>query len=187
MIKAEKWGKTMNAEDQKKFRKWFKPAWSYVTGAVLLSILQIITLIVTQEPLGITSAFSYWAMRLQGFLGFGTPEHLGTVLGLMGTTETLWFEENLVTLRNLGIIFGASLSALLASQFRLKKIKSGKQAMAAALGGLLMGYGSSIASGCNIGAFFSGIGSMSLSGWVFGLFLFIGALIGGKLLIRFLI
>jgi len=177
----------MNMEDQKKFRKWFKPSWSYVTGAVLLSILQVITLIVTQEPLGITSAFSYWAMRLQGFLGFGTPDHWAVVTQLMVFRETLWFEENLVTLRNLGIILGALLSALLASQFRLKKIKSGKQLMAAALGGLLMGYGSSIASGCNIGAFFSGIGSMSLSGWIFGLFLFVGALIGGKLLLRFLI
>jgi len=177
----------MDKEDHKNFRKWFKPSWSYVTGAVLLSILQVITLIVTQEPLGITSAFSYWAMRLQGFLGFATPAQLAVVSQLIAGRETLWFEENLVTLRNLGIVLGALLSALLASQFRLKKIKSWQQALMALLGGLLMGYGSSIASGCNIGAFFSGIGSMSLSGWVFGLFLFIGAFIGGKLLIRFLL
>ena len=177
----------MDREDQKNFRKWFKPSWSYVTGAVLLSVLQVITLVVTQEPLGITSAFSYWAIRLQGVLGFGTSAQLTMVTQLLGAREALWFEENLVTLRNLGIILGALLSALLASQFRLKKIKSGQQALTALLGGLLMGYGSTIAAGCNIGAFFSGIGSMSLSGWVFGLFLFIGAFIGGKLLIRFLI
>ena len=109
----------MDREDQKNFRKWFKPSWSYVTGAVLLSVLQVITLVVTQEPLGITSAFSYWAIRLQGILGFGTPAQLGMVTQLLGARETLWFEENLVTLRNLGIILGALLSALLASQFRL--------------------------------------------------------------------
>ncbi|WP_373484590.1 YeeE/YedE thiosulfate transporter family protein [Acetobacterium sp.] len=177
----------MNGKDQEKFRKWFKPSWSYVIGAVLLSILQVVTLVVTQEPLGITSAFSFWAMRLQGVLGLGMPGHVEMVTQLLGARETLWFEDNLVTLRNLGIILGALLSALLASQFRLKKIKSGQQVLAAALGGLLMGYGSSIAAGCNIGAFFSGIGSMSLSGWVFGFFLFVGALIGGKLLLRFLI
>lgn len=177
----------MDREEQNKLQKWFKPSWSYVTGAVLLSILQVITLIVTQEPLGITSAFSYWAMRLQGGLGFGTPAQLELFTQLLGAREIVWFEENLVTLRNLGIILGALLSALLASQWRLKKIKSRQQVLAAALGGLLMGYGSSIASGCNIGAFFSGIGSMSLSGWIFGFFLFVGAFIGGKLLLRFLI
>lgn len=177
----------MDRDKQNTLRKWFKPSWSYVTGAVLLSILQVITLIVTQEPLGITSAFSYWAMRLQGGLGFGTPAQLELVTQLLGAREIIWFEENLVTLRNLGIILGALLSALLASQWRLKKIKSRQQVLAAALGGLLMGYGSSIASGCNIGAFFSGIGSMSLSGWIFGFFLFVGAFIGGKLLLRFLI
>ncbi|MBK5245064.1 MAG: YeeE/YedE family protein, partial [Eubacteriaceae bacterium] len=100
-------------------------------------------------------------------------------------TYQAWFLQDPVTLRNIGIIMGAMLSALLASQFRIKKIKSKKQIIGAAVGGLLMGYGSSIASGCNIGAFYSGIASMSLSGWIFGVFLFVGAFMGGKLLIRF--
>jgi len=34
------------------------------------------------------------------------------------------------------------------------------------IGGLLLGYGSRIAFGCNIGAFFSGVASTSLHGWV---------------------
>ena len=88
------------------------------------------------------------------------------------------------TFRNLAIILGAFLSALIASQFRIKKIKSFKQIIAAVLGGLFMGYGSAIASGCNIGAFYSSISSLSLSGWVFGAFLFLGAIFGSKLLIK---
>ena len=87
--------------------------------------------------------------------------------------------------QNFGIIAGALLAALLASQFKFKKIKSLKQVVAATLGGLLMGYGARLAGGCNIGALFSAIGSMSLSGWVFAFFLFIGAFIGSKLLARF--
>ena len=78
----------MEREDQKNFRRWFKPSWSYVTGAVLLSFLQVITLVVTQEPLGITSAFSYWAIRLQGVLGFGTSAQLTMVTQLLGARET---------------------------------------------------------------------------------------------------
>ena len=88
-------------------------------------------------------------------------------------------------MRNLGIIIGALFATLLASQFKFKKIKSKKQIIAAVLGGLLMGYGARIGFGCNIGAFFSGIASMSLSGWVYGIFLFVGAYVGSKLLVKF--
>lgn len=40
------------------------------------------------------------------------------------------------SIRNLGIILGALLATLFASEFKLKKIKSKKQIFAAALGGL---------------------------------------------------
>ena len=76
------------------------------------------------------------------------------------------FLNNPDSWRNIGIIFGALLVVLLASQFKIKKIKSWKQVIAAVLGGLLMGYGARIGYGCNIGALFSGIASLSLSGWV---------------------
>ncbi|TAN50447.1 MAG: hypothetical protein EPN19_14080 [Betaproteobacteria bacterium] len=39
-------------------------------------------------------------------------------------------------------------------------------ALAAALGGLAMGYRARIAYGCNVGAFFSGVASASLHGWL---------------------
>ena len=48
-----------------------------------------------------------------------------------------------------------------------------------------MGYGARLAGGCNIGALFSGIASLSLSGWVFAIFLFIGAFFGSKLLAKY--
>lgn len=86
-----------------------------------------------------------------------------------------------------GIIFGALLATLLASQFKIKKIKSKRQALAAIVGGLLMGYGARIAFGCNIGALFSGTASMSLHGWIFMIFLFLGAFVGGKILVKYLL
>ena len=41
-----------------------------------------------------------------------------------------------------------------------------------------MGYGATLSLGCTIGAFFSSIPSLSLSGWVFGISLGIGSFIG---------
>ena len=70
-------------------------------------------------------------------------------------------------------------------KFKFKKIKSIRQVVAAIAGGLLMGYGARLAGGCNVGALFSGIASLSLSGWVFAAFLLVGAWIGSKLLAKF--
>jgi len=67
---------------------------------------------------------------------------------------------------------------------KIKKIKNWKQASGAMIGGLVMGYGAGVALGCNIGALFSGIASLSLAGWVFALFIFLGAYVGSKLLVK---
>jgi len=88
------------------------------------------------------------------------------------------------TWRNIGIIIGALLAVLFASQFKIKKIKSKKQIIAAILGGTMMGYGARIAYGCNIGALFSGIASLSLSGWVFAAAMLLGAIVGSKMLVK---
>jgi uncharacterized protein len=48
-------------------------------------------------------------------------------------------------------------------------------------GGLLMRYGARIAYGCNIGAYFGGIASFSLHGWLWGLVAIVGTLAGLRL------
>jgi hypothetical protein len=48
-----------------------------------------------------------------------------------------------------------------------------------------MGYGARLAFGCNIGAFFSGIASGSLHGWVWFVFGLIGSVLGVALRPRF--
>ena len=46
------------------------------------------------------------------------------------------------------------------------------------LGGLMLGYGARLAYGCNIGAFFSGVASGSLHGWVWVFAAVVGNVIG---------
>ena len=53
--------------------------------------------------------------------------------------------------------------------------------VAAVFGGLLLGYGSRIAYGCNIGAYFSGIASGSLHGWLWMVAAFAGNVAGTRL------
>ncbi len=51
-------------------------------------------------------------------------------------------------------------------------------AIGAVVGGILMGYGARIAFGCNIGAYFGGIASFSLHGWLWGVTAIVGT-VGG--------
>lgn len=167
------------------YKMWFKDALPYVAGAVLLSVFQIVHLATTGNPWGVSGVFANWGAWL--FELFGGSVDKWYYFSSPGAQATLnaGFLNDPGTWRNLGIIAGALFAAMMASGFKIKKIKSWKQVVAASLGGLLMGYGARIAFGCNIGALFSGIASLSLSGWVFAAFMFVGAIIGSKLLVKY--
>ena len=53
--------------------------------------------------------------------------------------------------------------------------------VAAVVGGLLLGYGARVAFGCNIGAYFSGIASGSLHGWMWLPAAFAGSALGTRM------
>ncbi len=164
---------------------WLKDAWPYITGAVLLSAFQVVTFAVTGSPWGVSAAFASWGAWLYRLVGGSVDKwYYFANEGAQATLEAGFFKDA-ASVRNLGIIVGALFSTLIASGFKFKRIKSGRQVAAAVLGGLLMGYGARIGFGCNIGAYYSGIASLSLSGWVFGVFLFAGAIIGSKLLVKY--
>ena len=164
---------------------WFKNAWTYVVGAVLLSVFQIVTLATTGNPWGVSGPFANWGAWIYRAIGGNVDKWYYFSSEGAQATLNAGFLNDPGSIRNIGIIFGALMATLLASQFKIKKIKSKKQVVAAVLGGLLMGYGARLGFGCNIGALYSGIASLSLSGWVFGVFLFLGAMVGSKLLVKF--
>jgi uncharacterized membrane protein YedE/YeeE len=76
-----------------------------------------------------------------------------------------------------GIVLGALLASGLAGKFQPGWKVPLPSLVAAVIGGLLLGYGARLAYGCNIGAYFSGIASSSLHGW-----LWLAAAFGGSVL-----
>jgi uncharacterized protein len=66
---------------------------------------------------------------------------------------------------DLGLIAGALLAAGLACRFAPRWRIPPRHAAASLIGGMLLGYGAVLASGCNISAYFSGIAPGSLHGW----------------------
>ena len=85
---------------------------------------------------------------------------------------------------NGGIILGALFGYLASGEFRLTLPRQRKQYIQVLGGGLLMGYGAGLASGCSVGAFFSAIPSLGLNGIVFGATMAAGAWIGVKIISR---
>lgn len=146
----------------------------YLKGAVLLAILSIVHFLVLKNIWSVTGAFFWIGEFFNQLLGNSSPAAADGA-NVAAITSNL---------RNLGLFVGAMISALFSTRFSIKKIRSKKQVGKSAAGGLLMGYGACIAGGCNISAFFMGAASLSLSAWVFMIFLFAGAFAGVKILYK---
>lgn len=147
----------------------------YLKGTVLLALLSIIHFLVLKNIWSVTGAF-FWIGEFLNKLSGNTDTSLANDGAKIAAITS--------NLRNLGLFAGAVISALFSTRFSIKKIRSKKQIGKSAAGGLLMGYGACIAGGCNISAFFMGAASLSLSAWIFMIFLFAGAYAGVKILYK---
>ncbi len=175
----------MDAQKKYPFHELFlKKEWSYATGAVLLTALAIALVIVTGKAWGVTGPFAMWGGLVLDQFGVNV-DAWESFKATPVSSYKFWMDNTAIT--DLGIVIGALLAVLLAAQFKIKKIKSGRQVVAAVIGGLLMGIGARMALGCNIGAMFSALPAFSLHGWVFFVCIFIGAAVGSQFLKKYFI
>ena len=139
-------------------------------GAAAVALLAIGLLLVTAEPWKVL-----WGLALSG-------AHLAQWLGWDPQTSSFWSSAkgqallqgpgawlfNHAVLVDLGLVYGAVATAIGQGRFRLAG--EAPQSLAALArsggGGLLMGYGGLLASGCNVNAFLGGVMSFSPHGWI---------------------
>lgn len=154
--------------------------WPLWAGAVVLAGLNGATLLVSGQPWGITSAFALWGSKIAAALGVDVG------------SWTYWSGERAASLEasvladvtsvmDFGIVLGAMAAAALGGTFVLHRSIPPKTILAALIGGVLMGYGARIAYGCNIGAYFSGVASFSLHGWLWAAMALLGTYLGIRL------
>ncbi|SEQ86372.1 hypothetical protein SAMN05216548_108131 [Faunimonas pinastri] len=167
-----------NPSPRRGLARFFSGPWPVVSGAVALALLNFATLAIAGKPWGVTSAFALWGSKIAGHIGFA-PESWGywSKPGAAAALHSSIFND-VTSVMDLGIIFGALLAAGLAGRFAPVWRIPARQIVAAIFGGLLLGYGARLAYGCNIGAYFSGIVSSSLHGWLWLVFAFIGNIVG---------
>ncbi|PMR66862.1 YeeE/YedE family protein [Halomonas heilongjiangensis] len=162
-------------------RRWLTGPWPLLAGAVALALLNFTTLALAGRPWGVTSAFALWGAKGFEFLGgdvsaWGYWQAPGNAAALRAS---VW--GDITTVMNVGIMVGALVAASLAGRFAPNFRIPARSVLAAVIGGILLGYGARLAFGCNIGAYFGGIASGSLHGWLWLVAAFAGNMLGVKL------
>ncbi|MGW5021873.1 YeeE/YedE family protein [Streptomyces cacaoi] len=143
-------------------------SWPLAAGALVLAVLGAAVLLVSGGAWGVTSAFALWGAKIAGALGaspetwayWQDPHSAQQLAGPVLADKT--------SLTDLGIMIGAAVAAAAGGVWTLHRGVAWRTAVAAVLGGVLMGVGARLAGGCNIGAYLAGIASGSLHGWVWG-------------------
>ena len=155
--------------------------WPLVVGAIGLALANFATLALAGRPWGVTSGFALWGSKMAGVIGFDPASwpYWSSPSRAVALENSL--VTDITTVMTLGIILGAMAAAGCAGRFGSVWHIPRRSLVAAILGGLLLGYGARQAYGCNIGAYFSGIASGSLHGWLWLVAAFCGGILGTRL------
>jgi uncharacterized protein len=152
-------------------------------AAGIVALLALGNLVVAGQPWGVVYGLGLWAAKGAAALGADLSQSAfwsapGNALRLNESIFT-----DVTSLTNIGIIAGAFIVAAwraggLSDPLPRLPLRAWTAVIVA---GLLMGYSSRLAFGCNVGAFFSGISTGSLHGWVWFAAAFAGAIVGVRL------
>lgn len=163
-------------------RRWIDRRW--ITGAVALAVLATLNLLLAGQPWGVVYGFGLWAAKLAQATSWWEPagsafwSQSGHAARL---SQSLLLDITSIT--NLGILAGALWVS--AREVASSRPLTSRQWLIGLAAGLVMGYSSRLAFGCNVGAMLSGISTGSVHGWIWVALAFAGTLIGIRLRRRF--
>jgi uncharacterized membrane protein YedE/YeeE len=161
--------------------RFLRGPWPLVWGAIALALLNYATLALAGRPWGITSAFALWGAKTLASLGVDVGSWAFWQMPANAKALAAPLQQDITTVMDIGIMLGALLAAGLAGRFAPSLNIPARSLLAAVIGGLLLGYGSRLAYGCNIGAYFSGIASGSLHGWLWLIAAYAGNVVGVRI------
>jgi uncharacterized membrane protein YedE/YeeE len=153
----------------------------YVAG-VALAALAVLNLVVAGQPWGIVYGIGLWGAKIASALGMdlSTNAFWGRAAQQAHLNSSVLTDVTSIT--NFGLLAGALIAATArGTACPPPEAQRATQWLAALLAGLALGYSSRLAFGCNVGAYFSGIGTGSLHGWLWFAMAFAGSLLGVRL------
>lgn len=152
--------------------------WHILVGGILLALLNWCTLLVAGHPWTITWGFTLWAGKVAMLLGWDPSSSMfwSGDFAQSALAAPIW--QDTTSVMNIAIMAGSLLAAGLGGARINRKLPNPGQWLLMCSGGLLLGYGARLAYGCNIGAFFAGVATTSLHGWVWLICALLGNLCG---------
>ncbi len=176
-------GRLVGAADTSRrgFDRLLHGPWPLVAGAVALAIGNFATLYLAGRPWGVTSAFALWGSKIAAVGGVDVASwpYWQAPARAQALAQSVF--ADITSVMDFGIVLGALMAAGLSGKFSPTWKVPARSLVAAVVGGLMLGYGARLAYGCNIGAYFSGIASSSLHGWVWLAAAFAGSILGTRL------
>lgn len=155
----------------------------FLIAAIIVAALALLNLVVAGQPWGVVYGLGLWVAKgataagldLSGSAFWAAPATLEHVNASLLTDYT--------SLTNIGIMAGAFMVASWRTDALAQKLPRLpiRAWLATIVCGFLLGYSSRLAFGCNVGAFFSGISTGSLHGWVWFVAAFAGSIYGVRL------
>jgi uncharacterized membrane protein YedE/YeeE len=155
----------------------------YLLAAAVLAALAVGNLVVAGQPWGVVYGLGLWAAK--GAVALGADLSGSAFWAASASVDRINASvlTDYTSLTDIGLIAGA---------FGVAAWRKGGLAqplppyparawVATVIVGLVLGYSSRLAFGCNVGAFFSGIATGSLHGWVWFFAAFAGAFLGIRL------
>lgn len=161
------------------YRRWFGNIWEMKTAALVIALIFGIMMVSTGAGWGASTPFGIWFGK--GLMALGvSAETIADFTHRPAEMFTTPFFSHSISVQNLAIMLGTLIAVLFLGNFSFsfQLNHSAKQFALFALGGLLMGLGTRLANGCNVGALFTPIANFSLSGWVYLPFLILGGILG---------
>ena len=147
-------------------------------AAVLLAVFAVLNLVIAGQPWGIVYGLGLWGAKIATWFGadLAANAYWGREAQQTHIESSLLTDVTSVT--NLGLLIGALIAANFRGRARPVTNATGKQWLVALITGLVLGYSARLAFGCNVGAYFAGISTGSLHGWVWLAAAFTGSFVG---------
>ncbi|GAV24908.1 hypothetical protein ciss_08410 [Carboxydothermus islandicus] len=158
------------------YRKVVADFWDQKTVVILLGILSGLYFGAVGVVWAVTGEFTRWGASFLKLIGVDLSPY--TYLKIIKYKGTILTRIDGVMV--LGMFAGALIAALFGQNFKLR-IPTAKRVIQALVGGIIAGFGTRLAMGCNLAALFTGIPQFSLHTWFFTLGTIFGTYIGIKI------
>ena len=159
---------------------WVPPK-SYIIGGLIIGALCVAVFLAGRHPWSVTFGYTVWGGKIVSALGIDLSQFEfwqweGPKRALRDSVLS-----DTSSLTDFGMILGAMAAAAASKPFARTAWPPAKSLIAAALGGLICGWGARLGFGCNIGAFIGGVGSGSLHGWIWFVMALAGCWVGMRI------